>query len=391
MDRAYILSLSLFGLSWAITDSTVLIAYILVLLVFLFHMFRERNLNLPGHKSDIYLTALILWRGVTALKNGILSTLTLVKTIKFLFDVSPLFLFRHSRLVKYWHHVVFSFIFGLSFITLVSFLELLGFLKLGFFKESMLEAFHRNHIKSGFAWSLGSLLVLILGLKKDRRLLLLLPILLLGLFYTQARSYYLGFIGAAFGVLILTGVRYSAKYILSGIALLSVLLPIGLLINPVRARFMSIFTGIQTDESIGCRLIFWKEGLEALRDNPIFGIGFGGWQDFFTHVKELHGYGCPNYHAHNIFIHEAVESGIVGFIILFLFLTFLTFTTSRLYLVGKVSKDEGAVLLIGVASLLNFMIGGLFEPSLVKSVVLIPTFTLVGFAIGIGAKLKSSP
>ena len=371
--------LALFGISWSITDSIVLAGYLLVLTTAALHRFRGLNLS----KVELYVVSIAVWRSVTALVGGTLSLSLTMKNLKFLFDVSPILLFRNPELLRGAGVMILAFVFSLSSITLVSFVELFGIANMDFFKGGMLEAFHRNHIKSGFAWSLGSLVVLVLAIKKDRRFLVLFPLLLVGLFYTQARSYYLGFVGATAGVFLLMALKHSVRYIVLGSALLFSILAGGYFITPVKDRFLSIFTDLQSDMSIKCRLIFLEEGLKALWENPFFGIGFGKWREYFAKLREIHAYNCPDYHVHNIFVHEAVETGLPGAILLSFLFGYLLFRLFLSYLRAPTGGDAESYLLIGIAALLNFIIGGMFEPSLVKSVVLLPTFTLVGLALGV--------
>jgi len=386
------LLLILFGFSWSITDSAILIGYGLLLIFF----FISKNWKkLFFDKISLYTMSFVVWRTFTGIINKSITFKILLKNIKFLFDVSPVFVFRNPSFILKYKYLIYSFLISLAILTIASAIVLFGIRTFGFFEGDMLKVFHRNHLKSGFIWSLGSLLALIFGIKYDRKLLIIAPILVVGLFYTQARSYYLGFAGAILWVFALMGFKHSVKYLLSGVSLLLFTLPVGYFIAPIKERFLSIFLGLQTDGSIKCRLIFWEEGLKVFKSSPIWGIGFGQWSSFFSSVNSVYKYPCPNYHAHNIFIHELVESGIVGLLLLSLLLVYLLFVLTRSYLYINASQDNAryseAILLSGVAAVLNFIIGGFFEPALVKSVVLIPTFTVVGFALAESDKLKSSP
>ena len=378
MQALFVFISSLTGFAWSITDSFVLISYVINILAFsLFALFRHRDVQLNlVWKLDIPVLLLILWRFVVNYTLKSLSTNTFTKNLKFIFDISPIFLYRVSLWRDYYDYVIKSFLLTLSLITALSFLELAGFIKLGLFNNGDLLGFHRNHIKSGFIWGLASLVAVILGLKRNKYYLLLSALLVVGLLLTHARSYYLGFMAAVLFISILVSLKHSVRYILySGSIVVLTFMSI-LSIDSVRNRFISIFLGISTDGSIMCRLVFMKEALKAFAANPLTGIGYGEWPDYFSKL----GYSCPDYHVHNIYLHELVETGIVGFALLSFFVVYTLFLLSKEYL----KQDNGdEYILIGISALVLFATGGLFEPNLVKTVVMIPTFTLVGMALSV--------
>ncbi|ACN99154.1 O-Antigen Polymerase family protein [Sulfurihydrogenibium azorense Az-Fu1] len=376
----------LFGLSWSITDSAVLIVYIL-LLIFLSVKIGLKNFR-NKDSINLFILLLALWRVITCWIKGVVSINILSKNVKFLFDVSPIFVFRYAKVEHQFGYLFYSFILSLSLITALSILEFLGVVDLGFFQGGYLQAFHRNHIKSGFIWSLASLLSLVFTIKMNKKFIIFVPLLVTGLLFTQSRSYYLGFLGTAFIILILVGFKRSFKY--SMFAISSIIFTFGLiyLIPEVRSRFLSIFTNIQAEWSIKCRLIFLEEGLKIVEKHPVFGIGFGQWPSYFSQINQIYKYPCPNYHVHNIFIHELVETGLIGLILLILILVIIVYKLLNAYFQLDIKNKFGeALILSGIAAIFNLIIGGLFEPDLVKSVVLIPTFTVLGFALAEADKL----
>ncbi len=367
----------LFGITWSISDSFVLIAYTLILCAFLIRS--KADLKDFGY-TEVLPSLLTMWRLFVAVIKGTFGLKAIWKGFKFLFDVSPVYVFRKEDLLNRSRHLFVSFLLSVSLVTVLAFAVRLFNLPVDMYDHgTQMKAFFMNHIKSGFVWSLASLVCLILGFKWDRRILLLFPLLIGGLMITEARSYYLGFILSSLGVFLLIGIKRSPRYMLYGGGVILATFVAGYLIEPVRVRFLSIFTGLETDNSIKCRLIMWKEGLLSVQDNLLLGIGFQGWPTFFGSK----GYPCPNYHAHNILIHELVETGIVGFTILVAFLVYIFYRLVRAYLRSRGWIYEEAVILTGFAALVNFVVGGMFEPALVKTVVLVPTFTVVGLALGV--------
>lgn len=84
-----------------------------------------------------------------------------------------------------------------------------------------------------------------------------------------------------------------------GIAMLA------LLIKPdLFPRFDSILSSFAT------RVKIWSTGIEGIKDNPLFGLGPGGYKLIF----EQYG-GHPTNHSHNIFIEVVLSFGIIGLLI----------------------------------------------------------------------------
>ena len=67
---------------------------------------------------------------------------------------------------------------------------------------------------------------------------------------------------------------------------------------------------------IGERPIWWKTSLELIQRYPITGIGLGRFRYEYERNGPKEQYNKP-YHAHNIYLHTAVEHGIPSLAILF--------------------------------------------------------------------------
>ena len=75
------------------------------------------------------------------------------------------------------------------------------------------------------------------------------------------------------------------------------------------------------------RLELWEYGLEVVKDNPVFGIGYENWRDYcaFTNTNgEMH---C--FEAHNTYIEALSEVGITGFVVFILILIFTFVLNAR--------------------------------------------------------------
>lgn len=101
--------------------------------------------------------------------------------------------------------------------------------------------------------------------------------------------------------------------IVSGIIIVLIVVIPFILPNHVKSRLDSIIE--RPSGYIGERPIWWKTSLELIQKYPITGIGLGR----FRYEYQLNGpkdqYNIP-YHAHNIYLHTAVEHGIPSLIIL---------------------------------------------------------------------------
>ena len=60
------------------------------------------------------------------------------------------------------------------------------------------------------------------------------------------------------------------------------------------------------DPAIHSRLDYWKLSLEIIKDNPVIGVGMGGFSSY--HKVEVY--------PHNIMLEFAVEGGVVGLLVL---------------------------------------------------------------------------
>lgn len=84
--------------------------------------------------------------------------------------------------------------------------------------------------------------------------------------------------------------------------------------------------------SFNTRLGYYKDSIEAMLDNPIFGIGIGNWK--ITSIKygkdDILGYQIP-YHTHNDFLQIGAETGIVGGISFLSIFIYILYNLIRLF------------------------------------------------------------
>jgi hypothetical protein len=116
------------------------------------------------------------------------------------------------------------------------------------------------------------------------------PAMLYVLYYTQSRG---GVVGL--GAMLLAYVWFSTRTSILRILVISAVLGAVVAFGPARAR-ESVYEG-----SAGGRIMQWGYGNQFLKQNPLFGIGYQRWLDYFDQV------------AHNSFVTCYGELGLFGY------------------------------------------------------------------------------
>jgi putative inorganic carbon (hco3(-)) transporter len=156
-----------------------------------------------------------------------------------------------------------------------------------------------------------------------------------GIYYTNSRGTIVGLAGML--ALIITLRR---NFLAAGLGALTVIL--GAALGPSRVAEINV-----GEESAWERVEAWYEGLQALKENPLFGIGLNGFTDRFTLV------------AHNSFVQVFAELGLVGYSI-WLAIIYVCF---RFTFRPKIIRDGDAHLDIAgtlCLSLTGFLFAGFF-------------------------------
>jgi len=166
---------------------------------------------------------------------------------------------------------------------------------------------------------------------RKRKLLYLATILLSihPLFASYSRGAYLG----ALGVMVFLGII--KKRILLVIALVILIFWQSVLPQSVVDRVLMTQTDFgELEHSAAVRLDLWDHAMKLFTQNPVFGIGFGGFQ--FS-VPE----GFYYTDTHNFFMKTLSEQGVIGFTLL-LFILFLAFRSGwRLFKIGGTPFHKG--------------------------------------------------
>jgi len=213
----------------------------------------------------------------------------------------------------------------------------LGFTKImihndGTTAGNMFTALNFAHNATGSVYSVVSLFALIFFLNEPEKKLkfiysILLVICLVGLFLTKSRGSYVGF---AVGALYLFWMNYrSIKKFLITVAIFLVPVSILIFVTKTYNRFLELF---QVTGTVSVRFNLWKKALYLFSKSPIFGVGYGRFNDIesfnYNRIKGYPGifslYTDQNYffnssHAHNSYLQFLAETGIVGLGLLILF------------------------------------------------------------------------
>jgi len=208
----------------------------------------------------------------------------------------------------------------------------------------MLVGLNNAHNATGSVYALASIFALVFVLKSQKRYkiyyIIILLLCLFGLIMTQSRGSYLGFIVGALFVIWLH-FRSILKFILTVTAMMIVSLPLIFFTN-LHERFIKMldFTDVN-NYAIVARIGLWKKALYLFRKSPVFGVGFGRFNDIsysindygytLTRLDEFVGvpkifytHNAPNFdfssaHAHNSYLQFLAETGIIGLGLLIIF------------------------------------------------------------------------
>lgn len=106
------------------------------------------------------------------------------------------------------------------------------------------------------------------------------------------------------------------------------------------------------------RRVYWDAGLEALRENPVLGIGYANWSTYMNERYE--GMGLP----HNILVQAASELGYVGlFALLFLIASSFIVNAQTRKMLRKLQERGRFLSMMSIGldgALVGFLVSGQF-------------------------------
>ena len=163
--------------------------------------------------------------------------------------------------------------------------------------------------------------------------IVLLFVIIIIFWILQTRAVIIGFI--LFFILSIGYILTTKSKVINKLRLLLLVIPILLLIagiTYISIKYKDFFPHLFNGNTFNTRVLLWKNSLEMIKENKIFGVGAGNWQIYFPKYG-LDKFGIENevtkgimtyQRPHNDFIWIFCEMGIIGILsYLFLFAAFL--------------------------------------------------------------------
>lgn len=142
------------------------------------------------------------------------------------------------------------------------------------------------------------------------------------------------------------------------------------------------------------RLMAWTCGLENLKDNPLFGIGWGSWQlsyapcqgELLNKYPSLQVFKTQSNSAHNIFIETLTQSGILGFLAYLIFLVLVVLNFIKYYL--KKDTENKLLFFVIFAACMGFLTDSMLNVSFQIQVVCSVFYFFIGILVSLNAKKR---
>lgn len=199
--------------------------------------------------------------------------------------------------------------------------------------------------------------------KDFRYWLLIVPFLICfrGIMVTFSRGAYIAF---AFGGMALAFFRSKILFVFVLIGLFVSLLVPGVLPEGIRYRLASTFGGEKvisadfqdiTDASAGNRIEIWKGAVGMIKDQPLFGFGYGT----FPYIIGYYAPGLQEMDAHNTYLIIAAEMGIIA-LFLFILILFILIKNAMWLLKNVKDKYFKAFALGALGNIFGLMVVNMF-------------------------------
>ena len=318
----------------------------------------------------------------------------------FIFSIS---FSNFKKLADYYFKFIFSVFTIFSLIGIAEYFLSSGFLMVHTepFAGKIYFALNFAHNATGSVYAVVCVSLLVFFLKEKitkLRILffILLLINLLALLITRSRASYLGFFGAAI-IVVWLHFKSIKKFLITTGALIVVTVPI-LFLTGVYKRVIQILDFQQGTTIV--RFYIWEKAWYLFSQSPLFGIGYGRFNDAFNidrgvfDIGRLRGYpGIVSFymkqsfffdsaHAHNSYLQFLTETGVIGLGLILIFWTLCIVKILKAYNSTK-ENFTGKVLLSSIASIFVLLILSFFENYLSSTTVMISISILVPISIGL--------
>ncbi len=258
------------------------------------------------------------------------------------------------------------------------------------------------HNATGSVYAIVCIFLLVFFLKeKEKKLkslyIILLLINLAALFLTKSRANYLSFIISS---IIIVWLYYKSlkKFLIAIGIFIAGSIPV-IYFTGVYNRFIQIFeTG---DSTSVIRFFIWEKAWYLFSQSPLFGIGFGRFNDIFNIDRGLFDIGSlrgfsgfitfymknnfyyDSAHAHNSYLQFLTETGVIGLALIMLFWFLCLVKLLKYYNNSENSKNDfnKKVFLSAIGSIFIILINSFFENYLSATTIMIPVSLLVPISI----------
>ena len=136
------------------------------------------------------------------------------------------------------------------------------------------------------------------------------------------------------------------------------------------------------DTSSSQRLRYYSHAIDTFLENPIFGIGIGGWEleSIKRDSKNIENYTVP-YHVHNDYLEILAETGLLGFIIYFGIFFVISYRLLLFLFKNKNKPDHDLLIISILLCLIIFFIDSFFNFPFARTLIMNQVFILVSLAL----------
>ena len=260
----------------------------------------------------------------------------------------------------------------------------------------MFVALNYAHNATGSVYAVASLFATIFFLTEKRKkirfyYLFILLVLVVSLFLTKSRGSYVGYIAGTFFAIILHYRNF--KKIITRLLILTGALIVIIFATGTYKRFTEIFSA--TDTSV-IRSRLWAHAWQLFVNSPIFGIGFGRFNDIeLSSIYKLNGIPglisvftgtnirLDTAHAHNSYFQFLSETGVIGLGLLFLFWGLCFGILIRAFISNKTSYFGKRVYLCGITGIITLFVLAYSENYLSATTIMVCISMIVSLGIGL--------
>ena len=374
LQNIYLVFVYIFALTSCFSISVMSIGVAVLLILFLISF--SINIKSSIHiipKDFGWFIAIYAYKGFTLLIN---SSIQNIGRIQEIFDKSPYLSLSMANIQeKHINRILHIFFITNSIIIIYavgeSYLHLPVIYK-SLFTGGRLNGYFSHALQYAGYISIFTILSFTLGNFYKRHFIYYFPVLFTGIILSGSRSY---IVSVILVVIIVSAVR-SIRVAGFTIILVSVITSIYSFLNPsFLHRIYYIIHPMETGSFVA-RVHMWQKSWEVFIHHPIFGVGY---QNLPLYLKELLDKGLIDNisHAHNIYLNELAEIGIVGFVLSIGMLIYFVFKYLKIYKTFENNLYRFFSLSLSMI-FINLMLAGFLEYNLGTAVVWMPLTFLMG-------------